>query len=335
MKVLPALVVIIAAVFASHPGHAREFVIHFSHVATEDSPKGQAATMLAKRVNRRLAGRVRMEVYANAQMYDGSEVLQALRKNTGTTGIMAAPSLSKFIDLSKELQLFDLPFLFRDINDAHRVIDSPLAKQMTEPLRKHGVHALGFWDNGMKVFSVRGEPPLRAPADFNGRRIRVQRSNIHADMIRALGAEPEILPYQHLYTELAKGTVDGQENSWSNINTKLLYEVQDWLTLSHHSYLGYLLVVGNDFWSRIPPNVRQELSEIIQDVTVEQRKIAAADAKNARQAVEAALGKDKIIALTPAEIASWKAATAGVEKKYEAEIGADLLKQVHRLLDQN
>ena len=332
MSAIRFVVYLLLTVLPLGTAMAQEYVIHFSHVVTDDTPKGRAAKLLAERVNQRLAGRVKMLVFPDAQLYDGTTVLEALTLSSGTTGIMAAPSLSKFTGLSHTLQLFDLPFLFRDMSDVHRLIDSELATDMTAALRDKGIHALGFWDNGMKVFSVRGEAPLRSLQEFKGKRFRIQQSNIHAAMISALGGEPVAMPYQGLYTELARETVQGQENTWSNIQSKQLYEVQNYFTRSHHSYLGYLLVVGQRFWEGLPAELRRELEAIIREVTIEERQFAAADILSGEAAVAAAIGADHIVSLTTDELAAWKVATQSVEQDYADEIGSDLLRKVHELL---
>jgi len=307
-------------------------IINFSHVVSEDTPKGRAAKLLAERINQRLVGRVKMVVYPDGQLYDGPTALQALPLSTGSTGIMSAPSLSKFTALSQTLQLFDLPFLFRNIDDVHRLLDTEMAIDLTRPLDDHGIHALGFWDNGMKVFSIQGDTPLRLPRDFQGRRIRIQQSNIHAAMIRALGGEPVPMPYKGLYTKLARGVVQGQENTWSNIRSKQFYEVQDDFTRSHHAYLGYLLVVGRQFWGGLPAVIRSELETIIREVTEQERAFAAADARASEAAVAKAIGADHILSLTDEERAAWETATRSVEQDYRDEIGAELLDKVHELL---
>ncbi len=326
---------IVAAIFAglclSSLAQA-EYIIKFSHVVSPHTPKGQAAQFFADQVNERLAGRVRVEVFPNSQLYNDNKVMEAMRLSKGKTGIIAAPSLSKFVKFSRQLQIFDLPFLFDDINDVHQLVDSPLMQTMTNPLERKGLKALGVWDNGMKVFSIKGDRPLRnTPADFKGKKFRIQSSNVHAAMIKSLGGIPQKLPFKEVYTALGQGVVDGQENAWSNLYSKKFFEVQDWITVSGHSYLGYLLVVSAGFWNRLPADIRAELEVIIKESTQKARQYAAeADAGDRKRIAMA--GKARIIELTAEERESWRAATRKVEKEFEKQIGKSLLKQVHQLL---
>ena len=319
---------------ATTSAQAKEYVIKFSHVVSANAPKGKAAKLLAKTINERLKGRVRMEVFPSSQLYNDNKVIEAMRLSSSkTTGIMGAPSLSKFVKFSRTIQVFDIPFLFNDIDDVHKLANSPVADMMTKPLERKGLKALGFWDNGMKVFSVRADKPLRVtPEDFKGKKFRIQSSDVHKEMILALGGAPQKLPFKEVYTSLGQGVVDGQENAWSNIYSKKFFEVQDYISVSNHSYLGYLLVVSVEFWNGLPNDIRAELTAIIKEVTVEAAKYAAEASVADRKKVEEA-GKAKVIDLTDEERAKWKKAVAGVEGKFKRQIGADLLKQVHQVLD--
>ena len=330
-----AAIIAMSASFFSLPvvdAATAEYTIQFSHVVANSTPKGKAADLMAKLINERLAGRVKMEVYPNSQLYNDNKVMEAMRLASGKTGIMAAPSLSKFVKFSKQLQAFDLPFLFYSLDDVHKLVDSPLIGELTGSLEKRGLKAIGFWDNGMKVFSIAGDKPLLlAPDDFKGKKFRIQTSNVHAAMIESLGGTPQKLPFKEVYTALAQGVVDGQENSWSNIYSKKFYEVQDYITVSNHSYLGYLLVVSADFWNGLPTDIRDELEAIVKEVNTEARQYAADYAAADRDRIAEA-GKAKIIVPEAEQLDTWKQATAGVEKKFARKIGKDLLAKIHALL---
>jgi C4-dicarboxylate-binding protein DctP len=330
---------IILAVFVVSLGmpiaqvQAQEYLIKFSHVVAPGTPKGKAADLFAKLVNERMKGRVKVEVFPNSQLYNDDKVLEAMRLNTSkTTGIMAAPSLSKFVKFSDTLQAFDLPYLFNDMHDVHKLVDSPLMDKMTEGLGKKGLKELTVWDNGMKVFSIKGDKPLRkVPDDFVGKKFRIQSSNVAEAMIKALGGTPQKLPFKEVYTALAQGVVDGQENAWSNIYSKKFYEVQSYISVSNHSYLGYLVVVSRDFWANLPKDIRSQLTTILQEATAANRQYAEEADKVDRQKIE----QDhfaKVVELTPQERAAWKQACQPVWKQFRNVIGGELLDQITALL---
>lgn len=333
MKRFSGLLLVAAFSLAAAGAVAQEYVIKFSHVVAPGTPKGKAADLFAKLVNERMKGRVKVEVFPNSQLYNDNKVMEAMRlSDSKTTGIMAAPSLSKFVKFSRTIQTFDIPYLFNDINDVHKLVDSPLMGKMTKPLERKGLKAISLWDNGMKVFSIRGDRPLKkAPDDFKGKKFRIQSSEVHAAMIKALGGVPQKLPFKEVYQALSQGVVDGQENAWSNVYSKKFFEVQDYITVSNHSYLGYMVVVSAKFWNSLPDDIRNELTAIMAEATEANRRFAAEADKADRAKIEAA-GKAKVVELTPDELAQWRKAVAGVEPQFEKQIGTDLLAEIHKLL---
>ena len=308
---------------------AEQYVIKFSHVVAPGTPKGKAADLFAELVNKRMAGKVRVEVFPNSQLYNDNKVLETMRlTDSKTTGIIAAPSLSKFVKFSQKLQAFDLPYLFNDVNDVHRLVESPVMDKMTADLGRKGLKALTVWDNGMKVFSTKGESHLQTvPDDFAGKKFRIQSSNIAAAMIEALGGTPQKLPFKEVYTALAQGVVDGQENAWSNVYSKKFYEVQDYISVSNHSYLGYLVVVSKEFWSNLPSDIRTELTAILKEATQANRKYAqqadSADRKKIEQDKYA-----KVVELSAAQRKQWKQITRPVWDQFRDEIGAGLMDEI-------
>jgi C4-dicarboxylate-binding protein DctP len=246
---------------------------------------------------------------------------------------MAAPSLSKFVKFSNKLQAFDLPYLFEDVDEVHRLVDSPVMHKMMQGLDAKGVQALTVWDNGMKVFSVKGDKALRnTPSDFTGKKFRIQSSNISESMIKHLGGTPQKLPFKEVYTALAQGVVDGQENTWSNIYSKKFHEVQDYISVSNHSYLGYLVVVSTQFWNHLPDDIRNQLTAILNEATQANRRFAAEADLEDRHSVETQ-GHAKVLELTQEEKAAWKKASRPVWDEYRQEIGADLMQDIEKLLN--
>lgn len=312
---------------------AQEYVIHFSHVTSPDTPKGKAADKFAELINQRLAGQVRVKVYPNSQLYDDNLILDAMRMSTSPThGLMGAPSLSKFVEFSKTLQVFDIPFLFNGIEDIHKLVDSPTADKLTKSLEGQGLKGLGFWDNGMRMFSIRGSQPLTdAQNDFKNKEFRIQNSKVNAAMVRQLGGVPHKLPFKETYAALAQGVVAGQENTWSNIYTQKFHHVQDYITLSKHAYLGYLVVVSQKFWQNLPKTIRLELLRTLKEVTILNRHYALKADERDRQKV-ISTEKARIVSLTHEEIQQWKKVLSPIEAEFRNEIGADLLQEIHQVL---
>ncbi len=200
-----------------------ETVIKFSHVTNTDKhPKGIAATLLEQRVNDEMNGKACMEVFPNSTLYDDNKVLEALLQNDVQ---LAAPSLSKFEKFTKQFRIFDLPFMFENIEAVDAFQGSDAGQALLDSMQKRGLQGLTFWHNGMKQMSA--NVPLMSPADANGLKFRVMSSDVLVAQMEALGGAPQKMAFSEVYGGLQQGVVDGQENTWSNIYGKKFFEVQD------------------------------------------------------------------------------------------------------------
>lgn len=258
--------------FASPSGSAaaRPLRIRFSHVVSEDTPKGLAALRLQTLVAQRLGGRVIVEVYPAAQLYGDTDEMEALQ--TGAVELLA-PSLSKFGRVGfPEFEVFDLPFLFDNHEEVHRVTQGELGRRLLAGLYRQGLVGLGVFDNGFKHMSA--DRPLREVSDFRGLRVRVQGSRVIAAQMRALGAWPVPLPFSATREALARGVVQGTENPLSNFWTQRMHEVQPHLSLTRHGYLGYAIITTERFWSRLPVQDRGVLRDTLDEVIAFGNRIA-------------------------------------------------------------
>ncbi|MCK9283617.1 MAG: TRAP transporter substrate-binding protein [Rhodocyclaceae bacterium] len=300
-------------------------VIKFSHVVAVDTPKGKAAEYFKKVAEEKTKGRVKVEVYPNSQLYKDKEEMEALQLGSVQ---MLAPSLAKFGPLgAREFEAFDLPFIFDDYASLHRVTEGPVGRAMLGRLESKGITGLAFWDNGFKVMSA--NKPLKQPADFRGLKMRIQSSKVLDSEMRALGATPQVMAFSEVYQALQTGVVDGTENPPSNFYTQKMHEVQKYLTLSDHGYLGYAVIVNKKFWDGLPTDIREQLGVAMKESTRYANAIAATENAAALEAVKKS-GKTQILSLTPAEKSAWRAALVKVHKDQEGRIGKDLLQSIYK-----
>ncbi|ROR34538.1 TRAP transporter substrate-binding protein [Inmirania thermothiophila] len=313
-----------AAALAAPAAMAAPTVIKFSHVVAENTPKGRAANAFADIVNTFMGDEVRVEVYPNSQLYNDNKVLEAMLLGDVQ---MAAPSLSKFERYTKKLQVFDLPFLFRDIDAVDRFIASPAGQGLLASMERKGIVGLGYLHNGMKQLSA--SRPLRVPADANGLKFRIMSSDVIAAQFEAVRATPLKKPFSEVFTLLQTKAIDGQENTWSNIYSKKFYEVQPYITESNHGYLGYMVVTSKEFWNGLPEATRAKLKKAL-DIAIEYgNQVARVKAGTDRAAI-ARSGRSEIIQLTDEQRAQWVEAMKPVWKKFEREIGEDLIEAALR-----
>ena len=300
-------------------------VIKFSHVVAVDTPKGLAAEFFAKKANELTKGKVKVEVYPNSQLYKDKEELEALQLGAVQ---MLAPSLAKFGPLGvKEFELFDLPYIFDNYAELHKVTQGPLGQSLLKKLEPKGVTGLAFWDNGFKSFSA--NTPIKVPGDLKGKKLRIQSSKVLEEEIRALSALPQVMAFSEVYQALQTGVVDGTENPISNLYTQKMFEVQKYLTLTEHGYLGYAVIVNKKFWEGLPADVRSQLEVAMKESTAYANKIAKEQNDKDLEAVKKT-GKTQVYVPTAEEKLAFKKVLAPVHVKMESRIGKDLLQSVYK-----
>src|SRR5210317_447203 len=244
---------------------AGEKVVKLSHVTGGTThPKVVAANNFAERVNKDLNGKLCVEVYPNSTLFGDSKELEALLLGDVQ---MLAPSLSKFGSYTKKYGVFDLPFVFKEMDAAMAFTASKTGKDLLNAMEDVGFVGLGYWMSGMKYFSANN--PLIAPTDASRLKFRVQNSDVAKAMIAAMGGSPQPMAFAEVYGALQTGVVDGQENTWSNIYTKKFFEVQDSTTETSHQVLAYLFMTSTDFLESLKPDVREKFLAICDAVTKE------------------------------------------------------------------
>lgn len=313
--VFASLFVFSNAVLADEP-----VLIKFSHVVAEDTPKGKGALLFKKLVEERLAGKVKVEVYPNSTLFGDANEIEALKKGEVQ---MLAPSLSKFEAYTKQLQVFDLPYLFDDLEAVKRFQKREKSRELLRSMSKDGIYGLGYWNNGMKVLTASRE--LHKPEDAKGLAFRIQPSSVLEAQFAQLGATTVKMPFAEAFKALQAGTIQGTEGPWSNVATQKIDTVQPYVIETGHGSISYMLITNHKFWISIPYETRTELEAIVDEVTAQVNKEAEAMNEKDREKVIAA-GKAKVITLTPEEREAWRQVMMPVWKKYEAEIGADVLR---------
>ena len=295
-------------------------VIKFSHVVAENTPKGQAALKFKELAEKKLPGKVTVQVFPSSQLFGDAKELEALL--LGDVQFIA-PSLSKFDRYTKKLQVFDLPFLFEDVDAVDHFQSGPQGKALLESMKSRGLLGLAYWHNGMKELST-NKDVLKRPEDVKGLKFRIQASDVLEAQFRQLGANPQKMAFAEVYQALQTGVVDGQENTWSNIYSQKFFEVQKTVAETNHGVIDYMVVANAKWWDGLPADVKKGLSEAMAEATAYGNKIAN-DINEADKKRIADAGKAKIQKLSKEDVAAWRAAMEPVWKKFEADIGRDLI----------
>src|SRR5262245_37080007 len=254
-----------AALAMIGPAQAQQpIVIKFSHVVAQDTPKGKGSLKFQELAEKYTNGRVKVEVYPNSTLYKDKEELEALQLGAVQ---MLAPSNSKFGPIGiKEFEVFDLPYILPDLKTLRKVTDGPLGTKLLKLLASKGMTGLAYCDNGFKQMSANKK--LVAPSDYKGLKFRIQSSKVLEAQFRALGASPQVIAFSDVYQALQTGVVDGQENTWSNIYTQKMHEVQKYATVTNHGYIGYVVIVNKKFWDGVPADVRSQLEKAMKEAKI-------------------------------------------------------------------
>ena len=240
---------------------------------------------------------------------------------------MLAPSLAKFGPLGvKEFEAFDFPFIFDVTTELHKITQGPVGAAMLAKLEPKGIKGLAYWDNGFKSFSA--NIPLKAVADYKGKKFRIQSSKVLEEEIRSIGGIPQVMAFSEVYQALQTGVVDGTENPISNFYTQKMHEVQKHLTLTNHGYLGYAVIVNKKFWDSLPTDIHAQLEQAIKEATVYANKIAQEENDKSLDGVRKS-GKTEVYTPTKEERMALKKAMASVHIKMADRVGKETLKQFY------
>lgn len=325
MKTLLALTAAVGIAFSGMAHSQDPIVIKFAHVAAADTPKGQAAEYFKKVAEERTKGRVKVEVYANSTLYKDKEELEALQMGSVH---MLAPVAGKFGPAGvKEFEVFDLPYIFPDDAALHRVTQGPIGASLLKKLEPRGMVGLAFWDAGFRVLSA--NKPIPTPDHMKGLKMRINSSKVNQSIMRSVGAIPQSMAFSEVYQALQTGVVDGADGNLSNLYTQKQFEVQKHVTLTNHTYSGYVVVVNKAFWTKLPADVRTELEAAMKDATDYNTRVAVEDDAKSLAAIKAS-GKTQVHAPTADEKKAWMKAMLPVQDEMAPRIGKELIEAIRK-----
>lgn len=307
-------------------GFDGRYVIKFSHVVAENTPKGLAAQRFADLVEEKTGNRVKVEVFPNGILYDESDEKQALKRGEVQ---MIAPSFSNLSVLLPEWAVMDLPYVFLSEDAVQEAFQGEVGQILFERLEESNMKGLAFWSNGFKqMTSNRG--PLTHPSDFAGQRFRILPSRIIEEQFSALGAYTASIPFNEVYREFEAGTVDGGENTITNIYSKKFYKVQKYMTISNHGYLGYAVLMNKPFWDRLPPELQIAIEQAMEETTDWINRYAVQMDKRYLEQIKQD-GYTQIHMLSDGERAEWMLQWEPLYRKSERLFGQELMQAIRNL----
>jgi tripartite ATP-independent transporter DctP family solute receptor len=244
-------------------GLSDRIIIKFSHVVAENTPKGLAAQKFASLVKEKTDGLVEVQVYPNGLLYSESEGIEALMKGEIQ---LIAPASSHLTTLSPAWYSIDLPYIFPNQYAVNEAFKGEIGQILFSTLESKNMKGLAFWRNGFKQVTNNSHPITRIE-DFRYLKFRILPSEVIKSQFELLGASTSDIPFNQVYNSLHKGQIDGQENTISNIYTKRIYQVQKYMTLSNHGYLGYAVISNKSFFEGLPTDIQSAIVEAMREVT--------------------------------------------------------------------
>lgn len=295
-------------------------IVKFSHVTTADSPKGKAANKFKELLEQKTAGKIKVEVYPSSQLYGDKEELEQCQ--AGNVQIIA-PSITKLVGLNPKVQYVDLPFLFPNNKAVYKFWESEANKALMNSFDKFSLKGLAMWPNGFKQFTD-NKNPLLTPEDFKGLKFRTQAGKVLEAQFKGLGAGSATIAFGETYAALQQGTVDGQENTFNNIDTQKYQEVQKYLSVTNHGRIDYIVLVNNTFFNSLAPDLQKALQESMAEATkfeIEQAELLdKASLDNLKKG-----GKMQVTELTPAQLGVFQKLMDPIYAQFESVISKDVI----------
>jgi C4-dicarboxylate-binding protein DctP len=254
---------------AEQEGLDQKVVIRFSHVVAENTPKGLAVAKFAQLVREKTDGMVEIRVYPNATLFDDENEFNALQSGKVE---MIAPATSRLSSRYPAWMIMDLPYAFENEREVSKAMDGRLGQLLFEAINDENVKGLALWDNGFKQMTA--GCPLVSVNDFRGLHFRIMPSPVLHAQFKTLGASPESYSFNDLYRQLEGGSVQGQENTLSNIYSKRLYQVQRYMTVSNHGYLGYIVLINKTTWDTLSGTQQKAIESAMTETTAWIRQYA-------------------------------------------------------------
>lgn len=253
---------LLALVMSASLAFAAPVTLKLGHIAEPENVYGQGADHFAKRVKELSNGEIDIKVYPSSQLGNQRDLVEGLGLGTVDMTLTGTAVMGNFVP---EMAVFDLPFIFRDVNHAYKALDT-VGMDLAKKGEDQGMITLAIWENGVRHMT-NNQRPIKGPEDMKGLKMRVMEQPVYIEMMKSVGASPTPMAMSELYTALQKGVIDGQENPLGHIATKRFNEVQKYLSLSGHTYAAEPLLISDKAWKKLSP----EQQKIIRQAAEETR----------------------------------------------------------------
>ena len=297
-------------------------IIRFGYGLNEVSNQGRAAKVFADEVEKASGGKMKLRAIGAAALGSDVQMQQAL---IGGAQEMMVGSTATLVGITKEMAIWDTPFLFNNTKEADAVLDGPVGQKVMDKLQEKGLVGLVYWENGFRNLT-NNKRAVTKLEDMDGIKLRVMQNNVFIDSFKTLGANAVPLPFSELFTALETKTVDGQENPYNTILSSKFYEVQKYLTVTNHVYSPWIVLVSKKYWDGLSKDEQKVLLDAAKKSRDFERKDTRAEADKALTDLK---GKGmQINELSPAEANRMRDKLGAINASISANVGEALWKEV-------
>lgn len=297
-------------------------IIRFGYGLNEVSNQGRAAKVFADEVEKASGGKMKLRAIGAAALGSDVQMQQAL---IGGAQEMMVGSTATLVGITKEMAIWDTPFLFNNTKEADAVLDGPVGQKVMDKLQEKGLVGLVYWENGFRNLT-NNKRAVTKLEDMDGIKLRVMQNNVFIDSFKTLGANAVPLPFSELFTALETKTVDGQENPYNTILSSKFYEVQKYLTVTNHVYSPWIVLMSKKYWDGLSKDEQKVLLDAAKKSRDFERKDTRAEADKALADLK---GKGmQINELSPAEANRMREKLGAINASISANVGEALWKEV-------
>ncbi|OXS79320.1 TRAP transporter substrate-binding protein [Domibacillus enclensis] len=302
-------------------GSGETVTLKVGHTLADTSHYQEGMVKFQELVTEKTGGSVEIEVFPNGSLGGERDMIEGLGVGSVDMVLTSTGPMSGFVP---EVTVVDLPFLFRDEEHAHKVLDGEIGTELGKKVEDTmGVKTLAWWENGFRNVTT-ASTAIEKPEDLKGIKIRTMESDIHMDSFSAMGAQPTPMAFTELFTALQQGTIDAEENPVPVIMTSRFYEVQDHLTMTRHFYNPSLLLMSQSKFDALTPEQQTAIEEAAKEAGVYERQVVQDMEK---QYIEELKGNGMQVIENP-DLEPFKAAVQSVYEKYEPQFGKELIDEI-------
>ena len=326
--VLCVLLMIVMLIMVSFVSNSQDVIkVSYGHGFMQETPHHQSALKFKELVEERTDGKIIVEIFPVGQLGSAREMFESLQMGSQEIALLPTARISGF---APKLQLLDLPFLFPNREVAYQIFDGEIGQILLASLEQAGVKGVAIYEDGFKHFTA--NKPIRTLDDFKGTKFRTMESPVIMKQFEALGSNPTPLAFSELYNALQQGVVDGQENPLVTIANMRFYEVQDYIALSGHAYLGHVFMFSKKWFDGLSADIQKVLVDTGKELAIWQRQGVAAEEEKYLQTIKDS--GTEIITLSDEEKAKMKEVTFPVHKVIEDIVGKELLEKTYAQIEE-